>query len=212
MLNAWHLPVAPFVKQNKDNLVITLWLAGDNQPERVTLRAEVDNEETSLKMHKVRSQPQPGVTAWRANIDLLSGQPRRRYGFKLLWNNRQLWFTPQGFSRFPPARLEQFAVDHPDNGPQWVNDQVFYQIFPDRFARSEKRNADQDKVYYHHAVGHDIILKKWDEPLTAQAGGSTFYGGDLDGISEKLPYLKKLGVTALYLNPVFKAPGYAPDP
>ncbi|WP_312826620.1 alpha amylase N-terminal ig-like domain-containing protein, partial [Escherichia coli] len=84
-LNAWHLPVAPFVKQNKDNLVITLWLAGDNQPERVTLRAEVDNEETSLKMHKVRSQPQPGVTAWRANIDLRSGQPRRRYGFKLLW-------------------------------------------------------------------------------------------------------------------------------
>ena len=73
MLNAWHLPVAPFVKQNKDNLVITLWLAGDNQPERVTLRAEVDNEETSLKMHKVRSQPQPGVTAWRANIDLRSG-------------------------------------------------------------------------------------------------------------------------------------------
>ena len=111
MLNAWHLPVAPFVKQNKDNLVITLWLAGDNQPERVTLRAEVDNEETSLKMHKVRSQPQPGVTAWRANIDLRSGQPRRRYGFKLLWNNRQLWFTPQGFSRFPPARLEQFAVE-----------------------------------------------------------------------------------------------------
>ncbi|WP_249538850.1 alpha-amylase family glycosyl hydrolase, partial [Escherichia coli] len=33
-----------------------------------------------------------------------------------------------------------------------------------------------------------------------------FYGGALDGISEKLPYLKKLGVTALYLNPVFKAP------
>ena len=101
MLNAWHLPVAPFVKQNKDNLVITLWLAGENQPERVTLRAEIDNEETALKMHKQRSQPQPGITAWRANIDLTRGQPRRRYSFKLLWNNRQLWFTPQGFSRFP---------------------------------------------------------------------------------------------------------------
>lgn len=49
-------------------------------------------------------------------------------------------------------------------------------------------------------------MRDWDEPVTAQAGGSTFYGGDLDGISEKLPYLKKLGVTALYLNPVFKAP------
>ncbi|MWL75675.1 maltodextrin glucosidase, partial [Escherichia coli] len=115
MLKAWHLAVAPFIKQNKDKLVITLWLAGDNQPERVTLRAEVDNEETTLKMHKQRSQPQPGITAWRATIDLNSGQPRRRYSFKLLWHDRQLWFTPQGFSRFPPARLEQFAVDYPDN-------------------------------------------------------------------------------------------------
>uniref|UniRef100_UPI001F0773C1 alpha-amylase family glycosyl hydrolase n=1 Tax=Klebsiella pneumoniae TaxID=573 RepID=UPI001F0773C1 len=53
---------------------------------------------------------------------------------------------------------------------------------------------------------HDIILKKWDEPLTAQAGGSTFYGGDLDGIGAKLPYLQQLGVTALYLNPIFTAP------
>ena len=94
----------------------------------------------------------------------------------------------------------------PDNGPQWVADQIFYQIFPDRFARSQSREAGQDNVYYHHAAGHDILRREWDEPLTAQAGGSTFYGGDLDGISEKLPYLKTLGVTALYLNPVFTAP------
>ena len=206
MLNAWHLPVAPFVKQNKDQLTITLWLAGENPPQRVTLRAENDNEEISLCMHKQRSQPHPGVTAWRAAIDLTSGQPRRRYSFKLLWLDRQLWFTPQGFNRFPPARLEQFAVDVPDNGPQWVADQIFYQIFPDRFARSQSREAAQDNVYYHHAAGHDIVRREWDEPLTAQAGGSTFYGGDLDGISEKLPYLKALGVTALYLNPVFTAP------
>ncbi|CAI9397273.1 MULTISPECIES: maltodextrin glucosidase [Citrobacter] len=206
MLNAWHLPVAPFVKQNKDQLTITLWLTGENLPQRVTLRAENDNEETALAMHKLRTPPSPGVTAWRAAIDLRSGQPRRRYSFKLLWLDRQLWFTPQGFSRFPPARLEQFAVDAPDSGPQWVADQVFYQIFPDRFARSSSRDAQQDKVYYHHAAGQEIVLREWDEPLTAQAGGSTFYGGDLDGISEKLPYLKKLGVTALYLNPVFTAP------
>ena len=206
MLNAWHLPVAPFVKQNKDQLTITLWLTGENLPQRVTLRAENDNEETALSMRKMRTQPSPGVTSWRAAIDLRSGQPRRRYSFKLLWLDRQLWFTPQGFSRFPPSRLEQFAVDAPDSGPQWVADQIFYQIFPDRFARSSSRDIQQDKVYYHHAAGQEIVLREWDEPLSAQAGGSTFYGGDLDGISEKLPYLKKLGVTALYLNPVFTAP------
>ena len=206
MLNAWHLPVPPFVKQSKDQLLITLWLTGEDPPQRIMLRTEHDNEEMSVPMHKQRSQPQPGVTAWRAAIDLSSGQPRRRYSFKLLWHDRQRWFTPQGFSRMPPARLEQFAVDVPDIGPQWAADQIFYQIFPDRFARSLPREAEQDHVYYHHAAGQEIILRDWDEPVTAQAGGSTFYGGDLDGISEKLPYLKKLGVTALYLNPVFKAP------
>ena len=206
MLKAWHLPVAPFIKQQQDRLAVTLWVSGERPPLRVTLRAEEDNEEIGLPMHRLRSEPYPGITAWRAEIKLDSGQPRRRYSFKLLWENRQRWFTPQGFSPYPPARLEQFALDLPDTGPQWVADQVFYQIFPDRFARSESRTPEQDNVYYHHAAGREIVMRSWDDPLTAEAGGSTFYGGDLDGISEKLPYLKKLGVTALYLNPVFVAP------
>lgn len=206
MLKAWHLPVAPFIKEQQERLVITLWLSGETMPQRITLRAEEDNEELSLPMQRLRQSPHADVVAWRGEINLMNGQPRRRYSFKLLWADRQLWFTPQGFQRFPPARLEQFAVDVPDSGPQWVAYQVFYQIFPDRFARSEAREAGQDEVYYHHAAGQDIVLKAWDEPLTGEAGGSTFYGGDLDGISEKLPYLKQLGVTALYLNPVFVAP------
>lgn len=206
MLKAWHLPVAPFIKVQQDRLFITLWLSGESLPQRITLRAEEDNEELSLPMQRLRQAPQPGVVAWRGEISLASGQPRRRYSFKLLWADHQRWFTPQGFTRFPPARLEQFAIDLPDASPQWVADQVFYQIFPDRFARSAARDADQDAVYYHHAAGREIVRKAWDEPLTGEAGGSTFYGGDLDGISEKLPYLKQLGVTALYLNPVFAAP------
>ncbi len=60
MLNAWHLPVAPFVKQHNDKLTITLWLSGENPPSRVTLRSEFDNEEISLAMRKQRRQPQPG--------------------------------------------------------------------------------------------------------------------------------------------------------
>lgn len=102
MLNAWHLPVPPFVKQSKDQLLITLWLTGEDPPQRIMLRTEHDNEEMSVPMHKQRSQPQPGVTAWRAAIELSCGQPRRRYSFKLLWHDRQRWFTPQGFSRMPP--------------------------------------------------------------------------------------------------------------
>ncbi|MDU2937999.1 MAG: maltodextrin glucosidase [Enterobacteriaceae bacterium] len=206
MMRACHLPAEPFIRQRRDQLTITLWLSGEHLPTRVVLRSELDNEEISLPMRRSAHAPHPGVVAWRADINLNEGQPRRRYLFKLLWENRQLWFGPQGISQFPPARLEHFALDLPDSGPDWVADQVFYQIFPDRFARSKPGPIAKDNVYYHHAAGREIVLREWDEPLTAEAGGSTFYGGDLDGIGEKLPYLKKLGVTALYLNPVFVAP------
>lgn len=206
MLNAWHLPVAPFIKQQQDKLIISLWLRGDDLPQRVTLRAEVDNEEMALPMRRSGKSPKQDVVQWRGEINLREGQPRRRYVFKLLWQDRQLWFSPKGFSAFPPAKLELFAWDSVDTGPQWVTEQIFYQIFPDRFARSTTRAEGQDNVYHHHAAGHDIIRREWDDPLTAEAGGSTFYGGDLDGISARLPYLKALGVTALYLNPVFTAP------
>ncbi len=201
MLKAWHLPVAPFIKVQQDRLFITLWLSGESLPQRITLRAE---EITKSCRCRCSGSAERRSRAWwhGAAKSLASGQPRRRYSFKLLWADHQRWFTPQGFTRFPPARLEQFAIDLPDAGPQWVADQVFYQIFPDRFARSAARDADQDAVYYHHAAGREIVRKAWDDPLTGEAGGSTFYGGDLDGISEKLPYLKQLGVTALYLNPV----------
>lgn len=59
---------APFVKQSKDQLLITLWLTGEDPPQRIMLRTEHDNEEMSVPMHKQRSQPQPVVTAWRAAI------------------------------------------------------------------------------------------------------------------------------------------------
>jgi neopullulanase len=72
--------------------------------------------------------------------------------------------------------------------PQWVRDAVFYQIFPDRFARSTQ-------------VPKPNHLEPWDSPPTTHG----FKGGDLLGVVEHLPYLQDLGVTALYFNPVFQS-------
>ena len=71
--------------------------------------------------------------------------------------------------------------------PEWVQDAIFYQIFPDRFARS----ADESNDY--------LTFEAWDSPPTLHG----FKGGDLYGIAERLDYLKDLGITALYLNPIF---------
>jgi neopullulanase len=70
--------------------------------------------------------------------------------------------------------------------PDWVRDAVFYQIFPDRFAASDR-------------VAKPGPLEPWDDPPTVHG----FKGGDLLGVVERLPYLADLGVTALYLTPVF---------
>lgn len=74
----------------------------------------------------------------------------------------------------------------PIDTPDWVRDAVFYQIFPDRFARSGRVPAPGP-------------LEPWDSPPTTYG----FKGGDLPGIVDRLPYLADLGVTALYLTPVF---------
>lgn len=69
--------------------------------------------------------------------------------------------------------------------PDWIQDAVFYQIFPDRFARSNRMP--------------DPGFEPWDSPPTVHG----FKGGDLYGVIEKLDYLHNLGVTAIYLNPIF---------
>jgi len=71
--------------------------------------------------------------------------------------------------------------------PRWVQDAIFYQIFPDRFARSKRMP--------------DIGFEAWDTPPTVHG----FKGGDLYGVAEKLDYLQDLGITAIYLNPVFSS-------
>ena len=74
----------------------------------------------------------------------------------------------------------------PITTPEWVKDAVFYQVFPDRFARSGRVDAPGP-------------LEPWDTPPTVHG----FKGGDLYGVADRLDDLDSLGVTALYLNPVF---------
>lgn len=74
--------------------------------------------------------------------------------------------------------------------PDWVKHAVFYQIFPDRFARS------QQKTTTHHP-----ILEPWEIPPTLQG----CKGGNLWGVLESLDYLQELGITAIYLNPIFQS-------
>ena len=96
--------------------------------------------------------------------------------------------------------------------PAWFRNRVMYQIFPDRFAFSNDDTAERG-VAYHRSLGQIPELhKSLDEPVRCQPrpfeqdyNPDDFYGGTLKGIEAKLPYLKELGVSVLYLNPVVEA-------
>jgi glycosidase len=81
------------------------------------------------------------------------------------------------------------ALKVPSLPPDWASKSVFYQIFPDRFYNGNPDNDPAGTV-------------SWDK----QPKNDNFFGGDLEGIIAKIPYLKQLGVTALYLNPIFDSP------
>lgn len=90
------------------------------------------------------------------------------------------------------------------NCPRWMSEGVMYQIFPDRFSRSHAYSAPE--------MNKDYTLREdWGGVPNHLPNGqgivenNDFFGGNLQGIIEKLEYLAELGVTVIYLNPVFEA-------
>ena len=86
--------------------------------------------------------------------------------------------------------------------PSWIKGGVIYQIFPDRFYRGEKnKTVGKDKILRNDFNGIPYYLPD----KNGRVLNNDFFGGDFKGIIEKLDYLKDLGVSVIYLNPIFKA-------
>ncbi|MBQ6728312.1 MAG: glycoside hydrolase family 13 protein [Clostridia bacterium] len=98
-------------------------------------------------------------------------------------------------------QLSVFATDYAV--PEWINGGIIYQIFPDRFFRAEDANVK-------HVAGRVIHADLHEDPVylpnkDGEVLNNDFFGGNIRGIIEKLPYLQSLNVSAIYLNPIFKA-------
>ncbi|WP_209124669.1 glycoside hydrolase family 13 protein [Alkalihalobacillus sp. BA299] len=120
---------------------------------------------------------------------------RLRYGFLLENEEESLFYTEKGFYSEQPKEvsyyfcfpfLNKIDVFSP---PAWVNETVWYQIFPERFAN-----------------GDPSINPKGTLPWgSADPTPKNFFGGDFQGVIDHLDYLEKLGITGLYFTPIFKA-------
>jgi len=101
------------------------------------------------------------------------------------------------------GKWQQTVYERDYKTPDWLKGGIIYQIFPDRFAASGKQKQD---------IPDDRFLQSdWSaQPAYLQNGekrslGNDYYGGDLLGVAEKLPYLKSLGINCIYFNPIFEA-------
>ncbi|NET03585.1 MAG: DUF3459 domain-containing protein [Symploca sp. SIO2B6] len=84
--------------------------------------------------------------------------------------------------------------------PEWVKHAVFYQIFPDRFAKSKQPRETKISHKESH-ISHFVPLEPWDATPTLQG----YKGGDLWGVIEELDYLQELGINAIYFTPIFQS-------
>ena len=146
-----------------------------------------------------------GLVYYEAEVRV--NQRRMQYHFNLICPDRIYYYNQREITTFMPDQSYDFVLLTDYVPPEWVRHAVFYQIFPDRFYNGDPSNDVRSGEYSQD--GHSAIgMENWEDvPLTYQQGRCLdFYGGDLEGIRQQIPYLRELGVTAVYLNPIFTAP------
>lgn len=130
------------------------------------------------------------------SVEISLKDPRFRYHFLLEdHKGNKYWFNEKGFFESRPRGHEAGYFQYPIitkyekfDRPDWLKKAIFYEIFPDRFYNGNPDNDPENTL-------------KWG----AKPGHYSNFGGDLEGIINKLDYLENLGVNAIYLTPIFKS-------
>ena len=194
----------------------------DERVKAVALRVEVGDpatETSTLRFLKLqrsaafwsinyRTPPQPALVTYAFRVTTAKGV--RWYGDDDSGNDTR----KGGTGRTTRSRGDSFQLTVYDRGfttPAWLQGAVVYEIFADRFRNGDPSNdpcrAGPCPVFYGDIPA--ILHPTWNEPVEdSRATGvfnRDFFGGDLQGVTEKLDYLKSLGVDAIWLTPIFKA-------
>ena len=126
---------------------------------------------------------------------------------------REGWTTGEGDFAYGNPPSFQLTVYVPrQTQPDWYKNGIVYQVFPDRFARGADWRERAEKALAARREGPArVLVEDWDTPPAYKKSEDgdilewDFYGGTLRGVREKLDYLVDLGVTVIYLNPIFEA-------
>ncbi|MEA5003409.1 MAG: glycoside hydrolase family 13 protein [Christensenella sp.] len=187
--------------------------------------AEVHPEDVYLMVacgqdtHTVQMYPQDGM--WCAAYTV-PGEPgvlwywfciKLADGAKIYYGARtgQVCGVGTAYWDVPPA-YQLTVYDAAFTTPNWLKCANMYQIFPDRFKKRDDGTFERG-VAFHRDMGREVYVhESWDEPPLYEAlpgkeyyQPCDYYGGNFGGIADSLDYLRDMGVTALYLNPIVEA-------
>ena len=188
-----------------ETLRLCVLLHRDAQAHEVFLVIRDDSQETARELRMTAGEFQEDYRFYRCEISLTEGL--YWYSFRYTSAHGTFCVTKGehslGFVSNEGASWQLTVYDKNFRTPDWLDGGMIYQIFPDRFFSSgkPKENIPSDR----------FLCKEWDkQPEYRQTDdpcslGNDYYGGDLKGIEQKLDYLQELGVTCLYLNPIFEA-------
>lgn len=132
---------------------------------------------------------------WRASVPVVNAE--LNYRFLVETPGRRTWLTGLGCSTTDVTDAADFRISTCDPPPAWADGSVLYEIFPDRFARSEAHPVTELPDW--------AVPAEWDDPVAfgTPNGTKQVYRGTLWGVAEKLDYLRELGIDAVWLTPFF---------
>ncbi len=203
----------PFGSATKNSKVtIRIALADFGIPSHISLITDFKGEINSYPMAYVFSSFDASI--YEVTLSMPDSTGLLFYYFDIGSNGNSVYYgnnedalggIGKVYDNIPEKKYQITVYDENFTTPEWWKNSICYQIFPDRFNRSEESEENLSKR-------QDIIKRNWgDDPFykPEQFGGkylaNDFFGGTLSGIEEKLPYLKDLGISCIYLNPIFKA-------
>ncbi|OQA19192.1 MAG: Neopullulanase 1 precursor [bacterium ADurb.Bin363] len=186
----------------KNKLNPELFVYKNNDIKEVYIRTSPDGEQYLTPMKK--NKKNEFFEVYKGNIDVKSNSIN--YRFLIFTKKDSFWFSRRGLSRATPPDTMDFKYLRDFKPPFWLKNSIFYQIFPDRFCDGNSSTNVKTGEYTYE--GKTTEACNWGEmpSIYQKRGHLDFFGGDLEGIKKKIPYLKKLGINALYLNPIFLSP------
>lgn len=189
----------PLPKKGEE-VTISIRMYEDAPVKAVVLRTKFNGIEKLLIMEKYKVKN--NLAYYKTSVKLY--EDIFHYHFYIATENAIYYYNQKEITTYMPEETYDFKILVDYKQPSWVKGSVFYQIFPDRFCNGNKELDIKSGEYTFD--GHETIhVDNWDKAPGPYRENFCldFYGGDLIGIKNKIPYLKKLGVTALYLNPIF---------